>query len=505
MNYNEKILKGSALGFIMIVVGTLIGYIIRLYLSRALTVEEFGLFYGVLAFTGIFSVLCEVGLKEGLIKYIPQFRVQKDTSSVKSIISYVLLVHILLATVMMVVFVLLSDYIAAEYFHNAGASLILKILGISGALFIFIRDATSIFSGLGRIKLLSYVSPVNNIVFMVFVMLAAASISGAAYAYLISVVATIFIFYLIIFRLPFFSEGKTTFNKNMIKQIMFFSIPIFMISFLDSLTAQMDTLILTYFRSLEEVGYYQVAMPTSRLLLVFYSATVLVIFPIFSEMWARKDKKGISSSISMILKYMLIVILPFVMLAIAFPNEIIRMLFGVKYLPAAPALQILSFSVVFLTLNSIMSTLFVATGKIRLFAKMTIAIFLINLSLNLALVPYLGIIGASIATTISLFIAFLIYLYFVEKEIRISFRLADFSRIVALSFFVLASIALMKTLLDMNPWAEMAISLVVSSVLYGVLLILSKTITRKDLELLYNAKVSVPNWLKNLLSKIVRD
>ncbi|MBI5060813.1 MAG: flippase [Candidatus Aenigmarchaeota archaeon] len=504
MNYTEKIFKGSALGLIMIAIGTLVGYVIRLYLSRTMSVADFGLFYGVLAFTGIFSVFFEIGLKEGLIKYIPAFRVDNDNNKVKSIVSFVLLVHILLASILIIIFVFLSDYIAVAYFHNTSAAIVLKIIGISGALFIFIRDATSIFSGLGRVKMLSYVSPFNSIAFLVFILLASVSLTGVSYAYLLSVVITIAVFYAIIFRMPFFTKGKQNTDKEMIKQLMFFSIPLFMVGFLDSLTSQMDTLVLTYFRSLEEVGYYQVALPTSRLLLVFYSAIVLVIFPIFSEMWAKKDKNGISSTMSMILKYMLIVILPFVMLAIAFPNEIIRMLFGVKYLPAAPALQILSFSVVFLTLNSVMSILFVSMGKIKLYAKIMVFVFIANLAMNIALVPSFGIIGAAVATTLSLFFAFLVYLYFVEKEVRISFKLTDFCKIVLLSLAVLASITITKTVLDLNPWVEMAISLAVSSILYLFLLVFSRTITKKDIDLLSRANVWVPDWLKNLVSKIVR-
>ena len=70
-SYTERIVKGSAWVFFIGVAATIIGYLLRIFLARTLTVTEFGLFYAVLAFLSFFYWFKELGIGSDLVKYIP--------------------------------------------------------------------------------------------------------------------------------------------------------------------------------------------------------------------------------------------------------------------------------------------------------------------------------------------------------------------------------------------------------------------------------------------------
>ena len=53
--YVKRAFKSSLIVFLFVVVSTIIGYALRIYLSHVLPIETFGLFYAVTAFVVLFT------------------------------------------------------------------------------------------------------------------------------------------------------------------------------------------------------------------------------------------------------------------------------------------------------------------------------------------------------------------------------------------------------------------------------------------------------------------
>jgi O-antigen/teichoic acid export membrane protein len=79
-------------------------------------------------------------------------------------------------------------------------------------------------------------------------------------------------------------------------------------------------------------------------------------------------------------------------------GPLIRLLFGASFLPAVPALLWLLPGIVMLSVNTIYMNYFASTGMppVTILAPAAAALF--NVGLNLALIPRLGIVGASISS-----------------------------------------------------------------------------------------------------------
>ena len=79
-NYARHFVQSSMFVFMLQIAGVFIGYLLRLTLTRTMTVEEYGLLYAVMAFTGIFILFRDLGLNSAMIKFIPEFLYRKEVS-----------------------------------------------------------------------------------------------------------------------------------------------------------------------------------------------------------------------------------------------------------------------------------------------------------------------------------------------------------------------------------------------------------------------------------------
>ena len=118
MSRERKLLFDASLVFVMGIFAAIFGYLIRVVLSRQLSLEEFGLFYAVFTFVSFFIVFRDFGLSQALVKFIPQFLVKKEYGKIKSSIKFAFSVNLLMGMIFAVFFIIFSDYLAINYFKN---------------------------------------------------------------------------------------------------------------------------------------------------------------------------------------------------------------------------------------------------------------------------------------------------------------------------------------------------------------------------------------------------
>ena len=92
----------------------------------------------------------------------------------------------------------------------------------------------------------------------------------------------------------------------------------------------------------------------------------------------------------------------------------VSILFGDHYAQAAFILKILSFSVPFMFVAFSSGAVLVTQNNMKLKVKLMILVALLNISLNLVLIPLYGMVGAATATIISN--ALLALLYFITAK-----------------------------------------------------------------------------------------
>ena len=128
--YAENVRKGAVFVLVLSLLSAAVGFGFRIFLSRSLSVEDFGLFYSVLAFVGMFGIFKSLGMDRALIYYIPKLRSAKQESKIKSALRHVFSMLLATNAAFLVLIALFSGLLQSHYFRHPSASAVLIILAV---------------------------------------------------------------------------------------------------------------------------------------------------------------------------------------------------------------------------------------------------------------------------------------------------------------------------------------------------------------------------------------
>lgn len=485
VTYAKKLFTGSILLLMAYSISAVVGYATRIVLARNLTLAEYGLFYAVFAFVSFFLFFRDLGLNQALTKYIPEFKVKKNYSAIKTAISSVLCWQTLSTVLLGVFFFFISDYLAENYFKEAAASSVLRIFIIYVLFSMIFLLLQSIFQGFQKEKYYFFPEPLRGLVAIGLILIFFKyfdKLTAVTWAFTLSWIVLLFVMIPLFFKIFNFFKYKT---KEFMKigGLMFaFSLPVMMNSIGGRLIAKADTLLLTYFTTLEQVGIYNVVLPTALLFLFFSESVSAVSMPLVSELWAKKDIARIKEWMYFIYKYSFVFIIPVVAILFSFPEILLRLFFGENYVPGARALQILLIGAIFYTISRLNTTTTAAMGKPMAVTKIILLSSAIGLIFNFVLIPVLGIEGAAYSTTISYLLIFALSTKQIRKSLKIKTPVRSWLLTLLASILFVISIAFVKSSLVTNVWLEALASFSTGFVVYVVCLFLFKLIDIEEIK-----------------------
>ncbi len=486
-NYTGRAVRGAGIVFVMMVLSYFLGYVFRVIIARELGVASYGLVYAIIALFGFFSLFMSLGLESALVKYIAEFKAENKPEKIKGSIIIVLFSKLLLSAIVCGVLILFSDLIASEYFKTPEASILIKIYGVGILFSAIITTMKASFQGFQSMKYFSTIDFTKSIIVLcitIFLLLIGfkelAPILGFAIAWIVFL-PLIYLHLLIRKVFPEFLRIKAELTRSLAKKLFRFGIPIIFVGLAGMIFGYTDTVMLTYFRSLNEVGLYNAALPTMKLIGVMGVAIISVLFPMSSELWVKKRKDQLSKGLGILYKYVLILIFPIALLMFLFPEIILGILFGGEFRQAGNVLRILAVGYFINTLSGVNTTVLSGIGKPKEVSKIMLSGAALNLVLNLILIPGYGMEGAAISTLIASILVFILSL---ELRRYISFTLPwrDFLIIVSSGILITGLAYLIKSLEFIGVWEKLAITVLAGSILYLSILSLSKTLTFADIK-----------------------
>jgi O-antigen/teichoic acid export membrane protein len=165
---------------------------------------------------------------------------------------------------------------------------------------------------------------------------------------------------------------------------------------LQVLMGRMDVILLGALRGTSEAGVYSVALRVATLITFGLDAVLVIASPLISELHAKQRKEDLQHAIRLIAWGMLAYALP-VFLGIAGGGWWLLSIFGEGFTAGRWTLTILAGGQLVDALCGPVNAVLMMTGHAGTSARILTATALLNLVLNLALVPWLGMEGAAIA------------------------------------------------------------------------------------------------------------
>jgi O-antigen/teichoic acid export membrane protein len=218
----------------------------------------------------------------------------------------------------------------------------------------------------------------------------------------LELVAAVLAVLVLVVRLKSHIEELPRPSLRLLGRVLPFGLQIYVACLLMYLVLRIDMLMLRYLLPEEvadrEVGFYSVAVGIGDFLGLGAAVVVSLLFPALSaltdptERWRAARKvlamtAGITAAAAVVLALL--------------SDLAVRLLYGAAFLPAVPAVRVLLPGVVLLAVNSILMAYFSAAGMVRLTIWVPGVALVVNVLVNLVVIPRYGCIGAAWASDLA--------------------------------------------------------------------------------------------------------
>lgn len=239
-----------------------------------------------------------------------------------------------------------------------------------------------------------------------------AGVQGLVYGFLVgwSIVS------ILTFKLFGYSLAIPT--KNVGKSVLDFSRYSFISSVAGgALYSWMDTLVIGYFLTPGAVGIYETAWRVSRAVSLVSQSIGTALFPRVSDWHSTESLVRIRQAVDDSVTASLSVVFPAIIGGILFGTELLSVAFGGETTAAAIPLVVLLIGKLPEAANDVLGRALFGVDLPRYTAHSAILFIAVNIILNLLFVPWVGILGAAIATSIAFTVNTGLNAYYVRKNI----------------------------------------------------------------------------------------
>jgi len=215
-----------------------------------------------------------------------------------------------------------------------------------------------------------------------------------------------------------------------------------------------------------DLGLYNRAATTQTLpSLILSNAVSRVALPLFSE--REHDPEALKRGLRMALGFVMLINLPIMAGAAMFPDLVILVLFGERWLPAAPILAILAWSGLFYPLHVLNLQLMLAEGRSATYFRVEIVKKVIGIG-GLTLGSFFGIMGLAYSQLTVSIIALFVNVEPIRRSLGYGvFRqLGDIRGIIAATAFMAAIVLLLRPVLHFSPALELVVLVVAGGLSY---------------------------------------
>jgi O-antigen/teichoic acid export membrane protein len=167
-----------------------------------------------------------------------------------------------------------------------------------------------------------------------------------------------------------------------------------------------DILLVEFFKGATFTALYQSAITPAEMIWFVPSAIQLAFLQHTASLWSSDQVDKINENIQTGIKYAFLSLTLFGVGLVVLAEPFLTVYFGPEYADAATALQVLVFGTFFFGITRVIVPVFQATGWVRHTELITFGALVLNILLNITLIPRYGIIGAGIGTGLSYFAIF---------------------------------------------------------------------------------------------------
>ncbi|MBJ6746086.1 flippase [Streptococcus sp. 121] len=244
----------------------------------------------------------------------------------------------------------------------------------------------------------------------------------------------------------------------------------------------LDRILLGSLGSIADVGLYTQAININAILINVVATLSAVLLPRMTNLHAQGKKEEVKRVMTLSMLFNSLITFPIVIGMLLVSQEFVRLFFGSSYSEAYIAINIIVFALVPIAFSEIVGRqTLIPTDNVKYFTVSVFTGAIISVLLNSVLIPNFGYRGAGVTMVIVETIVCALMTYFARNYLDlkqlsiIAIKPLVCSIVTGLSVYFIFQFITIK-----SDFMSIAMKVVVFGVIYGVLLVLTRTITKKE-------------------------
>lgn len=471
MNVVQRIAKNTLALFIAQFVVTILSMLLSIFIARLLGSSVFGEYSFILAFTAFFVIFSDLGYNLLLIRTVARDKTQANRYAgnilgLRAVLSLIIFISI-------VITINILNY----PLHIKGIIYLFGIYSILGSLSGVFKVTFRAFERMEYESGITILSNILRVTLGLIVLFLGYGLLELVLVFLFSGIIDLLLCLWVTEKK--IVKVKLSFDINFIKNTIKISLPLGMLSIFGLIFVRIDTIMLSIMDSFDVVGWYNAAY---YLVLGFKPIPYLFInalVPVMSIYYIN-SKKSLNLMYEKAFKYLFILGLPLAIGLTLLADKFIILFYGQQYFNSIIALQILAWDVLLIFSYSALGGLLISIDRQNAMAGLLGLTALINVILNLILIPSYSYIGAAAATIITEVILLILYAVYISK----TYYKLPFHKIVIRP--IMAG-CIMSLFLYCFNFINLFLLIIFSAIIYFMVLYLVKGLSLEDMDIIKKA------------------
>ncbi|MWV40049.1 flippase [Natrialba sp. INN-245] len=461
--------------FLSTLVATISGALLVVVLARLLDPDGYGLLYLTLAVIGVTKLFAKLGLGRSTARYITEYK-EKDPTQLRHILKFSAGISLALLFIVTLVVSVGHRQIATLIGEPDVAPFLVlgSLFLVFGTTLGFLRKVLQGFEAIQLAALLSIIRSVTKAVVAIGLVVASFGAMGALAGWVLGAFLASLIGIIVVYSRYYRSlDFSAPVESGLRRRIAEYAVPVAASEAAGNLSSRIDTVLVGFFLNPVAVSYYVVAEQVVSMVQSPSNALGFTLAPTFGSEKSAGNAEKAARIYEEAFQHMALLYLPAAAGIILVSEPLVELVFGTDYLGAVPVLQVLGLYA-FVKANILVSAKaldFLGRARSRAIVKGVTSV--LNVLLNIALIPTVGVVGAAIATVItsSMYAIANIYIIYDELHLRIVHLIWRTLQIIGIT--LLMSLVVFVLLDQITGWITLLLVVCVGVAVWAALSVLS--------------------------------
>lgn len=418
-----------------------------------------------------------LGLPYTMVRFLSA---EKEKSRIQEGFFSIFIVILFSTLTVSILFLLFSKDIASSLFNgNIQVSLVLPVIIFLVCLNTLLLNFFRTFQEMKRYSIILLVQTYLGIIIVSYFAITGFGVYFATLGLLLANSISFIIMVSIIFS----EIGLVIPKFKNLKEYLSFGLPTIPSNFSYWIVDTSDRYVIGILLGAASVGYYAPGYTLANILLQFIGPFSTLLPAVLSKYYEEKNMEKVLIFLKYSLKYFLLLAIP-AAFGLSLLSRPILMILTTPEIASNGYLitPFVAVSTVLFGIYAIVVNIIILEKKTKITGIIWMFAAVLNLVLNIILVPYVGIVGAAAVTLIAYSVALVLTLSYTFKFHRLDFDPRFIFKSVA------ASSVMSYIIIYLNPSGILSIiiTIAISSLVYFALILLFKSIKKEELELFWN-------------------